>query len=90
MKNADMPAMPVRGSDGEPIRMGLDDAILWCQEATGMSKREMMAMHFTSALMANRARNEMTAKAVAALAISQADATLSALESTPFYEEMEK
>jgi len=90
VKNADMPAMPVRGGDGEPIGMGLDDAILWCREATGMSKREMMAMHFTSALMANHARKGMTAKAVAALAIRQADATLYALECTPFYEEMEK
>ncbi|HIC8797535.1 TPA: hypothetical protein ACW72Z_000450 [Aeromonas veronii] len=95
MKNADMPAMPVSGSNGQPIDVfslayGRGSNLVSSGMTVGMTKREMMAMHFTSALMANRARNEMTAKAVAALAISQADATLSALESTPFYEEMEK
>lgn len=53
MKNADMPAMPVRGADGEPLNLRGDLGIMWEGDAIGMTKREMMAMHFCAAMMAN-------------------------------------
>lgn len=45
MKNADMPAMPVRDTDNEPLRIGLYPAYSNGEFATGLTKREMMAMH---------------------------------------------
>ncbi|MGN4997433.1 hypothetical protein ACTG25_03545 [Aeromonas sp. 80P] len=45
MKNADMPAMPVRDTDNEPLRIGLYPVYSNGEFATGLTKREMMAMH---------------------------------------------
>lgn len=44
MKNADMPAMPVRDVDNEPLRIGSFPVYLNGEFAIGLTKREMMAM----------------------------------------------
>lgn len=80
MNNADMPAMPVRRSDGEPMNLRGEAAIMYSGDAMGLSKREMMVMHFGAALMSNPAWENMSANDVATFAIKQADAMLAALE----------
>lgn len=87
MRNADMPAMPVRGHDGEPINLRGDDAILWSGDAMGLSKREMVAMHcvaaaFGGAVMRGRGchMGELVCNAV-----ELADNLLAALEKTPIH-----
>lgn len=74
-KNGDMPAMPQ------------DDAI-WCQRigecptlATGLSKRELMAMHMMAASR-SRSSNYRSWVDMATDAIEMADALLAALERT--------
>ena len=51
MKNADMPAMPVVNGDNEPAEF---DHQFYRNSnlATGLTKREMMAMHILSGLLA--------------------------------------
>lgn len=78
-KNADLPAMPQ------------DDAI-WCQRiggcptlATGLTKREMMAMHMMQGLISANATygGRMDARDLtAADAVAYADALLAELEKT--------
>ncbi|MGL6543366.1 hypothetical protein ACSZM6_00620 [Aeromonas caviae] len=85
MKNADMPAMPVSGSDGQPIDVfsltyGRGSNLVSSGMTVGMTKREMMAMHFSAALMNNPNWDDMTQNDVAMFAVGQADATLRALE----------
>ena len=72
-KNADLPAMPQ------------DDAI-WCQRigdcptlATGLTKREMMAMHIASGLISDP---QVRTDEVATIAVKVADALLAELERT--------
>ncbi|QHC10120.1 hypothetical protein GRF56_16730 [Aeromonas veronii] len=50
MKNADMPAMPVRDTDNEPLRIGLYPVYSSGEFATGLTKREMMAMHIMASI----------------------------------------
>ena len=55
MKNADMPAMPVSGSDGQPIDVfsltdGRGSNLVSSGMTVGMTKREMMAMHIMTGL----------------------------------------
>ena len=71
--NGDMPAMPQ------------DDAI-WCQRigecptlATGLTKREMIAMHIASGLISDP---QVRTGTVAATAVKVADALLAELERT--------
>ena len=73
-KNGDMPAMPQ------------DDAI-WCQRigecptlATGLTKREMMAMHMMAHLMPNERLQSYEEQA--SYALMAADALLAELECT--------
>lgn len=85
MKNADMPAMPLSGADGQPIDVfsltyDLGANLISSGMTTGLTKREMMAMHFSAALMRNPLWDEMSPNDVAMFAVSQADATLKALE----------
>ena len=78
MKNADMPAMP-------------QEYTLWCEGigncptiATGLTKREMFAMHAMQGLLAAnsgwRNSNPMTNGVIANEAVYLADALLSELE----------
>ncbi|MBW3691705.1 hypothetical protein [Aeromonas dhakensis] len=85
MKNADMPAMPVSGADGLPIDVfsltnDLGANLISSGMTTGLTKREMMVMHFSAALISNPRWDGMTPKDIAILAVDQADATLKALE----------
>lgn len=80
MKNADMPAMPVRGCDGEPMVLRGEDPIMYSGEAMGLSKREMMAMHCCAALLAGEQFSHAGVVQVAELSVEQADALLAALE----------
>ena len=75
IKNADVPAMP----QGDEI---------WCQRigecptlATGLTKREMMAMHMMSGLL-SKPGHSFNEHDVARDAVRAADALLSALERT--------
>ena len=74
-KNADLPAMPQ------------DDAI-WCQRigdcptlATGLTKREMIAMHMMAACR-SRGSNYMSWKDMAKDALEMSEALLAELEHT--------
>ena len=72
MKNADMPAMPLPlGTETEK----------WCQ---GLTKREMMAMHFHAALLTSQAEGVWTRIGVNAafLAVQEADELLAELDRT--------
>lgn len=49
MKNADMPAMPVTDGDNEPANIS-HSYYQNLQLATGLTKREMMAMHVMASI----------------------------------------
>ena len=74
IKNGDMPAMPVDRCDADAIEAGI-------QMFSGLTKREMMAMHM---MAANRARNTYykTWELMATDAVEAADALLAELERT--------
>ncbi|MFQ2180202.1 hypothetical protein ACK33W_02730 [Aeromonas veronii] len=77
MKNADMPAMPVVNGDNEPAEF---DRPFYRNSnlATGLTKREMMAMHMMASLVATsgyQLREHMVQDAIAAT-----DALLAELE----------
>ena len=73
MKNADMPAMPVV----EVQRVG--DVEKSTGKATGLTKREMMAMHILSGLLSDY-EFDVTRQMAAEIAVQQADALLAELE----------
>ena len=73
MKNADMPAMPVELSG-----FGTYEPIAY----TGLTKREMMAMHALQGLLAAPDLNTVEPNAVAGTAIAYADALLEELDRT--------
>lgn len=75
MKNADMPAMPVV----EVRRVG--DVEKSTSEATGLTKREMMAMHILSGLLSDY-EFDVTRQMAAEIAVEQADALLAELDRT--------
>ena len=52
MKNADMPAMPMFSDNAEPCIVR-DKDTHQTKPATGLTKREMMAMHIFSGMMSN-------------------------------------
>ena len=73
-KNGNMPAMPQ------------DDAV-WCQRigecptlATGLTKREMMAMHMMAAMQSLEGRHDHQYEAI--MSVNAADALLAELERT--------
>ena len=66
MKNGDMPAMPTQENGGDIYG--------------GLTKRETMAMHIMAGMFAAEHVKPMTD--VAAVAVTQADALLAALERT--------
>jgi len=72
MKNADMPAMPVELSG-----FGSYDPIAY----TGLTKREMMAMHILSGLLSDY-EFDVTRQVAADVAVQQADALLAELDRT--------
>lgn len=77
MKNADLPAMPVVNGDNEPAEF---DRPFYRNSnlATGLTKREMMAMHMMASLVATsgyQMREHIAQDAVAAT-----DALLAELE----------
>ena len=74
MKNGDMPAMPVDRCDADALEAGI-------QVFSGMTKREMMAMHM---MAANRSRQSSyrSWEAMATDAVEAADALLADLERT--------
>jgi len=78
MKNADMPAMPIYDANG-----GVFDFVLECSggigRTTGMTKREMIAMHCAAALFSNSSYKGMP-ELVAERAVAQADALLDELK----------
>lgn len=71
MKNADMPAMPVV----EVQRVG--DVEKSTSKATGLTKREMMAMHIAAGLASDP---DIKPSNIPMLAINVSDALLAALE----------
>ncbi len=80
MRNADMPAMPVRGADGEPITMRGDTPAMWGGEAMGLSKREVVAMHCAATLVGRFELDGGGMRKVAYAAVDMADELLAALE----------
>ena len=79
-KNGDMPAMPVDRCDVDAIEAGI-------QVFSGLTKREMMAMHMmaavvNAAMMNGSAANAGDAQQVAMASVFAADALLAELERT--------
>ena len=70
MRNADMPAMPV-----ELCGFGSYEPTAY----TGLTKREMMAMHILSGLLSDY-EFDVTRQMAAEIAVQQADALLAELE----------
>ncbi|WP_323950122.1 hypothetical protein [Aeromonas caviae] len=79
MKNADMPAMPVLNGDNEPANIGSGyyrDKNL----ATGLTKRETIAMHLMQGLASNPSSGYTDYKYMASDATKMADSLLAELE----------
>lgn len=76
MKNADMPAMPVTDECGMPFN-SIPEGLC----TTGLTKREMMAMHILSGLLSDY-EFDVTRQMAAEVAVEQADALLAELERT--------
>lgn len=74
MNNADMPAMPVTDEFGMPFN-SIPEGLC----TTGLTKREMMAMHIASGFAADK---EVSPCNIANLAIEVADALLAELGRT--------
>ena len=82
MKNADMPAMPVHDGDNEPFNVGSSYYEFNKEHmATGLTKREMMAMHILSGLLSDY-EFDVTRQVAAEVAVQQADALLAELDRT--------
>ena len=73
IKNGDMPAMPVDRCDADAIEAGI-------QVFSGLTKREMMAMHMMAHLMPNERLKSYEEQA--SYALMAADALLAELERT--------
>ena len=73
IKNADMPAMPIDRCDADAVEAGI-------QVFSGLTKREMMAMHIMSGLL-SKPGHSFSEHNVARDAVRAADALLAALES---------
>ena len=73
IKNGDMPAMPVDRRDADAIETGI-------QVFSGLTKREMMAMHMMAHLMPNERLQSYEEQA--SYALMAADALLTELERT--------
>ena len=73
IKNGDMPAMPVDRCDADAIEVGI-------QVFSGLTKREMMAMHMMAHLMPNERLQSYEEQA--SYALMAADALLAELERT--------
>ena len=78
MKNADMPAMPVTDGDNEPANIS-HSYYQNLQLATGLTKREMMAMHIAAGLISDP---QVKTHQVAEDAVRVADLLLAELERT--------
>ena len=91
MKNANMPAMPCEVTeiyhvDVSQVPAGLSPAEDFTARnrkvvSSGMTKREMMAMHILSGMLSSEDFNP-TREQAASLAVGQADALLAELERT--------
>lgn len=75
MKNGDMPAMPF-----EAVNARINGDTTGWTNYVGLTKRETMAMHIMAGMFAAEYVKPMTD--VAAVAVTQADALLAALERT--------
>lgn len=87
MKNADMPAMPIVDTDaGYPLDVSrYGDGLSNGKFASGLTKREMMAMHMMHGLLSANATYGGRTDArdlMASDAVEHADALLSALDRT--------
>ena len=78
VKNADMPAMPVLNGDNEPANMGFE-YYSNSQLATGLTKREMMAMHIAAGFAAD---GQITTDNVVKWSVEVADKLLQELDRT--------
>ena len=78
MKNSDMPAMPMFSDNAEPCIVR-DPETGKKAPATGLTKREMMAMHIASGFAADK---EVSPCNIANMAIEVADALLAELGRT--------
>ena len=72
MKNGDMPAMPVDRCDADALEAGI-------QVFSGMTKREMMAMHIAAGLISDP---QVKTQQVAKDAVRVADLLIAELERT--------
>ena len=78
IKNGDMPAMPVDRCDADAIEAGI-------QAFSGLTKREMIAMHMMAAITSAAVSNGLAtadsdASGIAMAAVFAADALLAELE----------
>ena len=80
MKNADLPAMPMFSDNAEPCIVR-DHETGKKAPATGLTKREMMAMHILSGLLSDY-EFDVTRQVAAEVAVQQADALLAELDRT--------
>ena len=79
MKNADMPAMPVSITDNQEVQ-----APYYAHSASGITKREMIAMHAMQGILASGNADDFVVGdevGFAGFAVSCADALLAELES---------
>ena len=74
IKNADVPAMPVDRCDADAIEAGI-------QMFSGLTKREMIAMHMMAAML-SKSGHSLNEHDVARNATRAADALLTALDRT--------
>lgn len=84
MKNADMPAMPIIDT-GESYPLNIErygDGLITGKFASGLTKREMMAMHMMAACQAKADSFYKTFDDMANDAVNMADALLAELERT--------
>lgn len=83
MKNADMPAMPVSGADNEPANMESSYYEYHKEHlAFGLTKREMMAMHILSGLLAAPDMKDATPDQLTVASVLYADKLLQELDCT--------
>lgn len=80
MKNADMPAMPVMDGDNEPANLS-HSYYQNLQLATGLTKREMMAMHIMAGIASGNSIM-VTCSMGIGYAVSLADQLLAELDRT--------
>lgn len=75
MKNSDMPAMPISEEETDRVEAGIEIY-------TGLTKREMMAMHMMSGMLSSGTNDSVTIDKIVKTSVIYSDALLAELERT--------